>query len=192
MLESVRAHGTTRRSPFGSGTNDPAYGKLANWVRAVAGKPAPKSTPSTPTPAPSVSPVVQGDGAPKSTSKETSPANLVYSNKPIAQTSARRRAGMKPANSPTDSTAVRPVSKKNDGPNETPAQADAITEESPSSPPESKSVTANPDARPAASDRATNLKAPAKPSNSDRYPPDSYQPIDPFDPEIFNRQFAAR
>ena len=192
LLESLRAHGTARRSPFVSGTNDPAYAKLADWVRAVAGKPAAKSTPTTPTADPSASTVEHTKDNPKVTGKETSPPNLVYSNKPIAQTPARRRAGMTPTNSPTDSTAARPASKKNDSPIESPAEADRITEKSPSSPPESKSVTANPDFKPPATDRATDLKPPAKPGDADRSPPDRFQPVDPFDPEKFNRQFAPR
>ena len=192
LLESLRAHGTARRSPFATGLNDPAYAKLADWVRAVSGKPAAKSSPNTPTPNPSAFPVAQSKDTPKSTGKETSPPTLVYSNKPIALTPARLRAGMTPANSPTDATASPTASKKNDSSNETPAEPELNTEQSPSSPAESKSVTRKSDSKPPKIDRGTDVTPVEKPGVQDNSALGSYQPVDPFDPEIFNRQFAPR
>jgi hypothetical protein len=192
LIESLREHGTARRSPFGAGSNDPAYGKLAGWVRAVAGKPVPKSTPPSPSAATSVSPAVPANDSSNAPSNQPGTSNLIYSNKPIPLTPARRRAGMIPANSPIDTTAVRPSSKKNESPTETPPAAESNTEKTPPSPMQPKATSNVLDSKLPASDRPASVQPPAKPGAAGLAPPDSLTPVDPFDPEIFNRQFAPR
>lgn len=192
LVESLRPHGTARRSPFVPGLNDPAYAKLSDWVRAVSGKPASKPSSIAQTTNSSAAPAEQAKPVAKATGKETTPPNLVYSNKPIALTPARARAGMTPTNSPADAIAARTLAKRNDGPAESPTEPQTDGDEPPKTALESKSDATKPDSKPASTDPGSDAKPVAKPVASTDKPLESYQPIDPFDPEIFNRQFAPR
>jgi hypothetical protein len=196
LVESLRPHGTANRSPFGKELADPAYAKLSDWVRAVSGKPTSKAAPIIQTDEPTAARPDSAQPSSKPTETEAAPSNRVYSNKPIPQTPARSRAGMTPANAPTDATSSRPPTKKDDAPGDAPPDTVENTSRVSASSPQSDSKSSKSDSAPAPSDSQTDAKpatkSGARPAASVRTPVENYQPIDPFDPEIFNRQFAPR
>lgn len=192
LVESLRSHGTTQRVPFVKGLNDPAYATLADWVRAVSGKPASKPSSTEPAADLPASLVEQAKAKPHATGKETTQSTLVYSNKPIAQTPARLRAGMTPANSPTDASSSHRTGTRDSGSSTNPPEPHPITGTPIRTPTESQAATTTPDSKPLPTPRLAESKPRTKPAAEEKSTSESYKPVDPFDPNVFNRQFAPR
>jgi hypothetical protein len=175
LVESLRPHGAAHRSPFMNGLNDPAYAKLSDWVRAVSGNPGPSMPAVAQSREPAAAAVENAKPSSNPPGTETTAPNSVYSNRPVTQTPARARAGM--VNSPTEAIGSQ-SSDKQTGP---------VSDATPG--PQLDAGKPSGDLQPEMNPTAKPLARPAAPARS---PTESYQPIDPFDPEVFNRQFAPR
>ena len=125
LIQSLLAHGGSRRAALALGVRDPAYQTLLDWVRGAAGRPANKSR-SEPPPAKDSSATVAKSAEAQPTGPDSNPT----------VTTAGRSEPVPPASRPRET--VQP----------------------------SRSV---------------------KPPMND-----SYKPVDPFDPEAFNRQYSPR
>jgi hypothetical protein len=207
LAYSVRPHGKSGSFPIPKGVSDPAYGTLADWVRGVSGRSSAKVTESDggvararaeapsrassgtpnaskpPTPDPAGSTLEREIGQVRAKLDDLTGAGRVYSNKPIAPTPSRIRAGM-----------VQPAAP-------VPAAAPPATPEpQPPAPVRSSSTSVPTNSEPNKSQESRTQNSTATPASQTTpkmSPPVTaatgpFQPVDPFDPEIFNRQFAPR
>jgi hypothetical protein len=138
---SITPHGRMNFSPLSKGVSEPAYATLADWVRAVCGKPAPK------------------------------PGSDADATATLAQTDSSKAAPQAPRDDKDDAAAAQPHANSASVPSKTEKALDAR---------------AQVDRFPVTAQRNT----PTVPAVNSTVSP--YQPVDPFDPQIFNLQFAPR
>jgi hypothetical protein len=202
---AARPHGKSNANPLGKAAGDPAYQTLLDWVRAVSGK-ATKSLDADVSGANArgeQNTVATGAGGATTAPKQ--PAQLgqtsigdretneikakleeingmvrVRSNKPLAATPSRIRAGMiQPAAPPPSAPPAPP-----------PELSSPLQPRNASSPPAQKPGTIV--AAASTSESPLRTTTPPTPQPTADAPSTPYQPVDQFDPEIFNRQFAPR
>ncbi len=196
LTRALQSHGASRRPPIDHGPNDPAFLTLAHWVRAVSGRPAPKPVASS-NPDPS-SGAIQPAAPQKAVSAaaDDQSKTAIFSNKPLAETPARIRAGMFP--STTDSSGQAP-------PASTPGATGAAGVNAPHPLKPQPAVEKAPDVAKTPKDATPTSPLSKLPTPdqsavpSQHFEPKAniqsavdYQPVDPFDPEVFNRQFSPR
>jgi hypothetical protein len=198
---AVRPHGRAA-SPLAKGASDPAFITLVEWVRAVSrkgpAKPAEparipdelsanaEKLPEQPVPVkptaiePASATLEREIGHVRAKLEEIAGNGRVHSNRPLAPTPSRIRAGMIPT--APGSTAMKnappPITEGQSAPTIRPATTPASGGE----PAKPANVTA-----PAPQDRRPIANTAGPIAGSGRY-----DPVDPFDPEVFNRQWGPR
>ena len=186
---AARPHPRDGRSETSNVLKDAAFATLVDWTRNVAGKRAASANEQQLNDATSPG-ALPPSGSNPATDPPAKP-NVVKSNQPLILTPSRARAGMTympPSAKPSTATA-------NATPPTTPAPP-AVEQKKPTTQPPIEPNVSGP---PRAATRDAGTSTPREPADAiaqtaaPRKPvTDDYQPVDPFDPEIFNRQFAPR
>jgi len=190
LTYAVRAHGEAASPPLARGAEDPALATLHHWLRdlvASAAKPAATPEPATAT----------ADGFVQNP--------YIVSNKPVRPTASRIRSRMiapaatsDPAASTTSTTQTAPQPAPPDKTKPTTSTPSPVPSEPARPVPSDTGATA---ATPVAPSRAgessgtqtRNTRPTTSKTRSDRTSPAANsRSVDPFDPDIFNGQFAPR
>ncbi len=211
---AARAHGQAARSPLARGAEDPALATLHDWLRDAVGNAA-KQTLATESAAPPADGFLQNPDVISSKPVRPTPSRIrsrmVVPAGAVASTTspaAAPHAVSQPAaaEKPTTETAPAQSTAIHGATNQPVAPADQSARESVSRPPtetekvESRGSTtsrkgseSSSSSMPATGETGgARGSAPLKPQPDRRAPAASTRSVDPFDPEIFNRQFSPR
>ncbi len=197
---AARPHPRTERDASSTPLGSAAFTTLNEWIRNVARKSTggpedvlPAQTATAPGNAPvAAQPNVASDDP-------STPMNIVRSNRPFELTRSRARAGMthRPSLGAKSPPASAPTPTVQTGKQPAPVtNRPAVS--APDASPDAKSggqpqdVAATPTNRLAPRDRSAHVATPQNAASDKRPAAESYQAVDPFDTEIFNRQFAPR